>query len=537
MRIGVLTPRRFMPFALVVALLSPTIALAHGNSNHSIELHLIGTYASNHFNQGGSEIAAYDSRRHRLFVVNLADAAVDVIDIRDPDSPALLFQIDITPFGSQANSVAVHDGLVAVAVEAQVKTDPGKVVFFNRRGDLLSFVTVGSLPDMLTFTPDGKRVLVANEGEPNSYGQPTSVDPEGSVSIIDVKHGGDCVTQDDVKTAGFSAFNNVPLDPSVRVFGPGATVAQDFEPEYIAMSDSKTAWVTLQENNAVGVLDIRRGKFTDIIGLGFKNHALTGNAFDGSDRDGPGNSPSINIANWPVFGLYLPDGISAYEKFGKTFYVTANEGDARDYTGFAEEIRVSALSLDAVAFPTGAQLKTNAQIGRLTVTRTLGDTGADGDYEALYALGGRSFSIWNERGQLVFDSGDAFEQITADAFPLNVNATNDANDFDTRSDNKGPEPEGVELGEIRGRTYAFIGLERIGGIMVYDITNPFSPRFIQYVNNRNFLGVPAAGTAGDLGPEGVLFIPKNDSPVRHPLLVVANEISGTTSIYKILTNH
>ena len=388
---------------------------------------------------------------------------------------------------------------------------------------------------MLIHTPDGKKVLVANEGEPNSYNQPNSIDPEGSVSIIDISHGVASLNQSDVVTAGFTSFNSAALDPTIRVFGPNATVAQDLEPEYIAVSpDSNTAWVTIQEANALGVLDIERGDFTQLIGLGFKDHSLPGNALDAGDRDGPSNTGRINIANWPVFGMYQPDAIVSFRYRGQTYLISADEGDSRDYTGFNEESRVSALTLDPLAFPNAAALKTNAQIGRLTVTSANGNTDGDADFDKLFVLGARSFSIRKTSGDLIFNSGDQFEQITAQLSPTRFNSTNDSNDsFDTRSDNKGPEPEGVTVGEFLGQTYAFIGLERIGGVMVYDITDPYVPRFVQYVNNRDFSGNAAMGTAGDLGPEGLIFIPANESPTRNPLLVVANEISGTTTIYEI----
>jgi hypothetical protein len=334
-------------------------------------------------------------------------------------------------------------------VQNVIKTDPGLAVFFDADGRFVNKVQVGALPDMITFTPDGKKVLVANEGEPNDE---YTVDPEGSVSIIDIKHGIKRLQQTDVVTADFRRFNNTTLDPSIRIFGPNATVAQDLEPEYIAVShDSKTAWVTLQENNAIGKLDIERGKFTKLFGLGFKDHKLPGKGLDASDRDN-----AINIRNWPVKGMYQPDGIATYRYRGENFLVTANEGDARDYDGFAEEGRVSSLNLDPTAFPDAAVLKQNANLGRLTVTNATGDKNKDGLFEELYVFGARSFSIWDEHGRLVFDSGDDFEQIMADRFPNFFNSNNEANNFDDRSDNKGPEPEGVTHARIFGRTYAFI---------------------------------------------------------------------------------
>lgn len=519
--------------AILLVLGAPNFRV-HVDANIDIVLTQVGSYASGAFNQGGAEIGAYDPKSNRLFVVNGASRGIDVLDISNPAVPTLLFAIDLSTFGRGANSVAVKKGEVAVAVEATDKTDNGRVVFFSTDGQFLGQVKVGALPDMITYTPDGKTVLVANEGEPSGYG-PGHVDPEGSVSLIDLTRGARSVRQTNVSTASFTGFTSATLDPNIRIFGPGATVAEDLEPEYIAVShDSKLAWVTLQENNAIAILDIRNARFSQLVGLGFKDHSLSGQALDASDRDGAGNGPAVNIANWPVLGMYQPDAIASYRFQGQTYLVTANEGDARDWPGLTEEARISSLNLDPTAFPNAATLKSNSRLGRLGVTSSRGDTEGDGDFDQLFAFGARSFSIWGAGGQQVFDSGDQFEQITGQAFPLSFNSNNDANNsFDSRSDNKGPEPEGVAIGELFGRTYAFIVLERIGGIMVYEITDPFSPRFVEYVNPRDFSGNAAAGTAGDLGPEGVLFIPASDSPSHQPLLVVTNEVSGTTSIFQI----
>ncbi len=928
-------------------------------SQKSISLTAIGTYASGIFDRGGAEIVAYDPRTRRLFVVNAQDATVDVLSIRDPSQPEKIGEIDVTPFGAVANSVAVHDGVIAVAVENVVKTDPGMVVFFSRQLRLLKAVQVGALPDMLTFSPDGRWLLVANEAEPDTE---YTIDPEGSVSIIDMRRGAVGVRQSDVRTADFKAFNDsVMLDPSIRIFGPNATVAQDIEPEYIAIShDSRTAWVTCQENNALAIIDIRSAKVTKLVGLGFKDHSLVnaknldiyefnpaalpsigataagqelflggfsglhfegfdpatgrykflthtdrgpnaepsginrpfllpgftpeivrfevgrdtgeltltqriplqrgqgnpltdpltglpntridnlantphnderaidllGNeqpldplggdfegivvdrndgsfwmvdeyrpaiyhfdpngvlidrfvpigsaaaagqtlgtevlpevlaqrrqnrgfeavAFDGgkiyafvqsplrnpvtlgnpalnamnnirvvefnpatlatrqfiyvldnpdlgaepntradkigdavSFRNGeflvverdddsvPGDDPSsiekkiyrfnltgatdvssltgtvgttgrtvdqltveemlqngihpiekilhvdlnavgynqvqkveglalidpqtlavindndfgvasitvnddgtftlnyipepiqlgiiettgsgldasdrdgkINIRQWPVKGLYLPDAIASYKVGPRTFLITANEGDAREYDAFEEAIRVGDedVILDPAVFPNGAVLKDIANLGRLNITTTMGK-GPAGLYTELFAFGGRSFSIWDVDGHLKYDSGDALERITAAAYPSNFNASNTNNDFDNRSDDKGPEPEGVVIGKVSGTPYAFIGLERIGGVVVFDVSDPKAPKFVQYVNNRNFDIEPETDEgegdprAGDLGPEGLLFISNDASPNGKPLLVVGNEISGTTTIYEI----
>ncbi|WP_293123939.1 choice-of-anchor I family protein [Okeania sp. SIO1I7] len=494
----------------------------------------VGTYATGVFDESAARITAFDPNSDRLFVVNDDSLAIDVLDISNPNTPGLDFSIDLGQFGNfgGVNSVAYSNGIFAVAVESAIITDPGEVLFFNSSGNKLNQITVGALPDMLTFTQDGTKLLVANEAEPEGY-LAGDIDPEGSVSIIDMSNGVGNLTQDDVTVAGFQAFNDQVaqlLAEDVRIFGPGSTVAQDLEPEAIAISeDGTTAWVTLQENNAIGILDIETATFTDIVALGFKDHSLLGNGIDGSDQDG-----EINIENYPVFGMYQPDEIASYTVGEKTYLVTANEGDSRDYDGFNEETEVADEELDPNAFPDADILQQDETIGRLEITNTLGDTDGDGDFDELYAFGGRSFSIWDEAGGLVFDSGDDFEQITAKLFPEFFNSNNDENDsFDNRSDNKGPEPEGVAIGMVGNSTLAFIGLERIGGFMTYDVSDPSAPKFISYTNNRDFFGDPEADTAGDLGPEGLTFISAEDSPNGIALLVVANEVSGTTTIYEI----
>jgi hypothetical protein len=509
--------------ALAIGIGAPAQAGPNG-SPPAIAIAPLGTYATGVFAESAAEIVAHDPRSQRLFVVNAQSGNVDVLDIRTPSAPQLLFSVALR---GVVNSVAVHKGLIVAAVEADPKTNPGKAVFFNADGKLLASVEVGALPDMVTFTPDGKRVLVANEGEPNDD---YIVDPEGSVSIIDLPRNIRKLAQADVRTADFRKFNDATLDPSVRVFGPNASVAQDFEPEYITVDkDSKTAWVSLQESNAVAVLDIKAGDFTAVHGLGFKDHSLAGNELDASDRDG-----GINILNWPVKGMYLPDAIASYEYRGRTYIVSANEGDARDYDGFSEEARVKDLALDPAVFPDAELLQADENLGRLNVTTTLGVDPITKLHHEIYAFGARSFSIWTADLEQVYDSGADFEHITAAAYPEFFNSNHEENEFDNRSDNKGPEPEGVTVANLWGRTYAFIGLERIGGVMIYDVTDPYAPSFVQYLNNRDFGVEPGTPGAGDLGAEGLTVIEASKSPIRGvPLLVVANEVSGTTTLFRI----
>jgi hypothetical protein len=553
----------------VAGLVAAPITLAAAD----IELEKLGTYAHpdlpNAFDEGASEIVAFDKKSERLFVTNGYDGTLDIISISDPTAPVLVGTINVTnnpDFGSfvggGANSVAVAKGLVAAAVEAETVTDPGAVAFFDTDGNFLSMAELCALPDMVRFTPDGKTVLVACEGEPDD-----GVDPEGAIAIVDVKKDGEVKN---VRIADFNAFDDavdVLRAAGVRLFPDVGTptlqegeitVSQDLEPEYIGVDEKgKIAYATLQEANALAVVDIKDAVVTDIISLRTKDHNVSGFGLDPSDRDG-----GINIGEWPVLGLYMPDAIDCYKPKGKgkgkgkkTFCITANEGDDRgdaDEDDRGDAIRFKDIGdvtsfgrngLDLSVALAASGLEDNDQLGRLNIS-SIDGIDEDGKLEQLYAYGGRSFSIWDEDGNLVWDSGDALEQITAEAFPDFFNASNDANydddgepAIDDRSDNKGPEPEAVTIAKIKGDYYAFIALERIGGVVVYNVSDPEEPEFVLYENNRDFGASNEEleeGLGGDLGPESVLVIDKKDSPLKGTaLLVVANEITGSTTVYAV----
>jgi hypothetical protein len=951
-------PLCLAPVALAAAGLLACAAFAKNTDNETIEITRLGTHAAGIFSEdvSGAEIAAHDPRTQRLFVVNGAQSVVDVLDIRDPSAPVKLFSIDCAPYGGPPNSIDVNRGVVAVAVQATPKTDPGKAVFFDADGNHLASVWVGALPDMIKFTHNGQYVLTANEAEPDDD---YDVDPEGSVSIIRIPSSPKHLKQSDVRTVGFAEFNIANLDASVRIFGPNANAAQNFEPEYIAVSqDSRTAYVTIQEANAIAEIDIPSASVTAIRGLGLKDHAhvdaitenfpfdpailpaigstvagqqinlggFSGLAFEGIDpatgrykflthtdrgpngeptgvlrpfllpdfspevvrfeldRDsgaieikqsiplkrsdgvtpitglpnlvvpaGTANSPhndevgvdlfgnatgydplggdfegivvdqadgsfwmcdeyrpalyhftssgvlierfvpvgagmaaglapgafgievlpsviaqrrqnrgfeaiamsggrifafvqsptrnpattgnaalnamktarlvefdpvtkavrqfiyvldnaglgggdntradkigdmvslgngdflvierdddsvidddpaviekkiyrfniggatnvnsmsgiigatgktvdqltitemlangitpiykqlqvdlnaagynavqkveglavidpftlavindndfqvagividnatgtfaladgytpepvtlglidmksnsldasdrdgAVNIRPWPVKGFYLPDAIDAFTIGGRTYLITANEGDTRDWDGYSEEERVKDLDLDPEVFPLHAVLRRDQNIGRLKVTSSRGDIDGDGDFDELYSFGGRSFSIWDDTGAPVFDSGDLIEQTIAahSEFKAIFNASHANITRDDRSDDKGPEPESVAVHKIGPAHYAFIGLERIGGFLVFDVSEPAAPRFITYMNNRDPNTAPSLGVGGDCGPEGLVVIDGSVSPVGAPLLVVTNEVSSTVTLYRI----
>lgn len=923
-------------------------------------LQYLGRYSTGLYNQAAAEIASYDPVSKKTFLSSAVAVRLDAVSLADPKNPTLSFTVDLSGYGSAVNSIAVKNGVIAVAMEAPVRTDNGSVVLLTTAGAFIRQYTIGVQPDMLTFTPDGTKILTANEGEPSSN---YSIDPEGSVSIVDISAG---AANGVVTTIGFTAYNTRRqelLGKGFRIFGPNATVAQDLEPEYIAVSpDGTRAMVTLQENNGLAVIDLVNRTLVDLLPLGtkdwgrglprlekhtFDNRPLLGttaagqeillggfsslwfegmtsdgkmkfltnpdrgpnaepfniggilkrpfalpnyqarlvrfefdttskaititqqlplfrpdgttpisgrpnlqaqaqglaytdefgidlygnpiandelggdlegvvvapdgsfylvdeyrpaiynfdangvlidryipmgtaaaagrsagtfgtevlpavygarrnnrgfeavalegnklyafiqsgidspdlandntaksanfcrivefdittkmvtgeyiypmferaatcdkigdavsmgngrfmvverddatgpsarkyifeinlfgatntlinppvlgagktienstydelvtanirpvfkrkavhlpsigydqsdkveglariddntfavlndndfgvggsvlpavpngtitlkntpvvlgiirfdrsNALDASDRDGAGATTSINFRNWQnLYGLYMPDAIGSFTAGGLPYYITVNEGDARDYTGFTEERRVSdnaRVVLNSTFFPNASTIKQDANLGRLQIPSNVnagtlvasspstGDLNGDGTFEMLHTFGTRSFTIWNGEGNQVWDSGDDLERRTAFLFPNNFNASHTANTRDGRSTSKGPEPEAVAVGVINGRTLAFIGLERIGGIAIWDVTNPHAPKYMDYLNTRAFNATFNYPTEGDLGPESITFIPAADSPIGLPILLVANEVSGTVAAFQI----
>lgn len=474
---------------------------------------------------GSAEILAYDSLSNRLFVVNSLRNKLHILSFANPGALTAIDSVNFASYGGGINSVAARRGIVAIAVEDSVKTNNGKVVFLDTNGAFLKQVSAGALPDMVTFTSDGRYVLTANEGEPNDL---YTIDPEGSVTVVDLQNG---VANATATTALFTAFNGQETAlraQGVRIFGPNATVSKDVEPEYVTVAGD-SAYVALQEANALAVMHIPTATITRIMALGYSDHMQAGNGFDASDNNGN----EVLIANWPVRGMYMPDAIASYSVGGQTYVVTANEGDARDYDPLEEEVRVGAATypLDATAFPHASLLKSSFNLGRLTVTSKMGDTDNDGDFDQIYVFGGRSFSILNPAtGAMVYNSGDRFEHITRVDPKVGklFNADNGNNSKKNRSDNKGPEPEGVTMATINDTTYAFIALERTGGVMAFDVTNPTAPVFVQYINTRD-----TATFGGDNGAEGIIFIPADSARGRKAHVLTANEISATVAVFEV----
>ena len=486
----------------------------------------LGTHAAGAFDRSASEIAAFHAPTRRLWVVNGA-AGIDVLDIADPASPRKV----ATHAMRAPTSVAILGDLVAVAVPS-TDASPGMVRFLDLDGRTIADVPVGHGPDMCVFTPDGSALVVANEGEPVG-----EADPEGSVSIIDLRAGPARAT---VRSADFRAFEPDRarlLAEGAHLPVPGAGIAQQSEPEYVAISaDGTRATVSLQESNALAVIDLQEAKVLSMHGLGLKDFAASG--LDASDAD-----RAIDIRPWPVLGLRQPDTVVTWEAGGTTWLATSNEGEARETKAFDEVVRVQDLPLDPAAFPAQAgdpragrdSIAEPGNLGRLQVSRPASDRDGDGKAERLVAFGGRGITVWkvvDGRPAMAWDSGDFVERTVAGRMPEAHNGDGKKRGSkDARSTSKGPEVEGLALGMVGDRRLLFAGLERAGGIMAWDVTEPTAPAFLDYVNAWDPTAPPAS--AGDIAPEGLLFVPAGSSPSGRPLVVACNELSGTTTIWEV----
>jgi len=471
-----------------------------------------------------TEVVAYDPISKRAFLSSAIQRRFDIVSLNNPAAPVTLSSVSMQPYGG-ITGLAVKPGLLAVASPDSIEQNPGRVIFFDTLGNYKGQVTVGSLPDMITFTPDGKFLLTANEGQPNTD---FSNDPEGSVSIINVQDTN--YVQSDVTTLTFTGYNAIAttlIASGVRKGSTIGTLSQNLEPEYITVSSDNTkAWVTLQENNAIAQIDLVNKIVTNLMPMGMKNHQTAQNGFDASDNNGV-----VLMTNWPVKSYYMPDGIAQFTVGTTTYLITANEGDEREYAALNERTTVGAVTLDATRFPNGAMLKETHALGRLRITNQSGDLDGDGDYDELHMVGPRSFTIYNAAtGAQVYESKNLIESIVlADpTWGPFFNADSENNTRKNRSRAKGPEPEGVAVGKIGSRTFAFIALERVGGVMAFEVTNPAAPVFSGYLNTRS-----ATSLAGDRGAEVVQFLSHEQSPNGQPMLLVANEISGTLAIYQV----
>ena len=505
----------------------------YNGENASLQMELAGRYNSGAMSEeGGSlEIVQFNARNGFAYAVSGLKGTLIAIDLNGDMSGSMaadlsgnaydlkdIVEADGFTYGDMTSVAVSPDGrTLAVAIQAEDYDKEGVVAVFTCKNDgtlsLIKTVSVGVQPDMVTFTPDGSKILTANEGEPRmGYSDSSAVDPNGSVSIIDAKTFA-------VETVGFSTFDSSEarqalVDKDI-VLKKNTAPSVDLEPEYIACTDD-TAYVSCQEANAIAVLDLDNAQFTGIYSVGFEDYSKVAIDIDKKDEKyAPKTYESLR-------GIRMPDGISLYEADGETYLLTANEGDARTWP---VETEVDTNEIKNDESPNGKKFK--KKVTWFNVDQYDGlEAGTD------YIFGGRSFTLFKVTAnglEEIFDSGSDFERITNEKLPEYFNCSNDTIEIEDRSGKKGPEPESVTIGTVGSKTYAFIALERIGGVMVYDITAPENTEFVNYINSREFNN----NIQGDVSPEGLCFIPAAESSTGKPLLLAACEVSGTLAVYEL----
>lgn len=522
------------------------------NGTDTLDIAQIARYDSGMTNADGGvmEIVDYNKVTGWAYAINGQSGtltAINLKQIQQGDSVTELKGNDIDvravveekeegfAYGDMTSvAVSPNGTLLAVAVQAEGYADFGRVVLFQCNTDgTLTFqqaITTGVQPDMVTFTPDGSKILTANEGEPREGYGDAATDPAGSVTIVTVEDG----TATAAETVGFEVegFAHDALAEEGKegiVLKKGASPAVDLEPEYIAATNDK-AYVTLQEANAIAVLDLTSKEFTGIYSAGFEDYSKI--AVDIDKKNGAYNPQTYESLR----GIRMPDGISLYQSNRTTYLLTANEGDSREWGD--EDEGTDYLNEDERNFgkgktsPTGKITADNSKLGGKVVFFDSSDyDGLDADNKD-YLFGSRSFTLFevtDDGLREVFDSGNDFESKTAAYLPDYFNCSNDDLTIDDRSGKKGPEPETVVTGTVGDKTYAFITLERIGGVMVYDITDPNKTEYVNYINSRDF----SADVAADDSPEGLKFIAAQDSPTGKALLLAACEVGGTVAVYEL----
>lgn len=498
-----------------------TLNAQDNRSSFNNTMHEIANYNTNAGADGDggvAEIVKYNKYNQTMYLVSGKTQSVHIVNLNNVNSNSnttleatktvTLESIGINDAGDITSVDVSPDGKeIAIAIQHKDYDKNGYIARFDANGQLINIHEAGIQPDMITYSPDGSLILTANEGEPRQGYEAGTVDPKGSITALDTNTN---QSYDIDFTAFDSAESRAALVADNVIIKKDTAPSVDFEPEYITISnDSLTAYVTLQEANSIATIDLTTKQVTRVDSLGFKDYSSGDNKVDLYKKD-----DAINITNTDEFlGIYMPDGISSYEVDGKTYLLTANEGDSREWGDYINEV----------------EEKYGESESKIVTLNTDDYDGFD-DLSKKYLFGGRSFSIIDASTMtMVSDSNGEFEEITAKLLPEYFNCSNDDISFEDRSGKKGPEPEDIKTMIIDGKVMAFIGLERIGGVMMYDVSDPTNPIYVDYLNLRDF----SDDISGSVSPEGLCTVSAKDSPTNKPMLIIANEVSGDVNVVEV----
>jgi hypothetical protein len=548
-------PMRKFPLAVITVLTTSTLFIAGQfpalANEATVKVTEIASISSGD-GEGSSEIATFHAGSKRIFATNGVKNTIDIYDISNVASPKKVGSVALSPYGNDVTSVAAGKDVVVAVVNVSDKfsatgvptTTNGKIVVFDTNGKVLSSPDVlGVLPDSVTFAPNGTTALVAIEAQPvcakddpataakEETDYTKASDPVGGVTIVDLSNPAAPV----LRFAGFDQFTVAEMRAKgIAVSSVVNNVSKDFEPEFVSAADNNYAYVTIQEANAIGTLNIGTATFESIT-RAFESK-VANVARDTSDRDtGAGPRTYKNVV-----GASQPDAIAGFKVGSGQYFLTANEGDAREYTCLNDDLRGSALKVDARRFPDWKTLSGNAALGRAKVNPTIGDKDGDGDIDTIHLRGSNSMTMYRN-GVVIWDSATLLDQIQTQAFGVaNINGSHSlSSDKSTmnyvgqdRSDDKGSEPEGVAVGVVGDRRIAILGMERMSALAIFDITQPSSPVFQEWLQMLPTKATPAKDVKY-WSPEGIVFVPANKSPSGKALIITSYELSGSLSIHQI----
>ncbi len=512
---------RFVPSG--TAALTPDPNDAFGTE--TLPAHLIKRQANR-----GFEALAVDEAKGLIFA--FVQSPLDTVSGNSSDTGGPLVRIEVMAMRDLAVGTALPQG-GTLATAATKGTVIAEYAYLLERPAL----NLGALDKIgdAAFNPSAGTIFV--------FERDSSVAPEAKKVLyeIDLRGATNLLTATPTLPTGKTALEVLTVDELLAAgINPVYKERVANLPSLGYLPNDKAEGLALLPDGSLAVINDNdfgvNGVGTETVGLGIFGFSGANRIDSDNDKTGQpsGTIPEVSLTSPRLYGAYMPDGIASFSAKGKTYYITANEGDSRT----VDEVQIK--DLGATGKPVADSASGAALLdGDLKVITNGIDVDGDGDLDKLVAFGGRSFSILDAYGNRIFDSGDQLERLIAEVLPTNFNANHTSNTVDNRSDDKGPEPEGVTTAQIGGKVLAFVGLERIGGVAVYDVSDPYRPSFLSYENTRDFTKAPGQDattkvvSGGDLGPEGLIAIPASGSPTGLPMVAVANEVSGTVGLFNL----
>lgn len=274
---------------------------------------------------------------------------IGFIDASNPRSPQPKGALDLA---GEPTSVATAGWwtLVAVNTSTSFTSPSGELLVINPyTRQIVKRLPLAGQPDSVAVSPDGRyaAIVIENERDEDLNDGLLPQLPAGSLQVLDLK--GPPWKWNGLRT--------------VDLTGLAATGPTDPEPEFVDINSRNEAVVSLQENNHLAIVDLRRARVTKHFSAG----ATDVTDVDATEEDlGPQGNGLIELTEDLPGRRREPDAIHWIDD---DTFATANEGDYED------------------------------------------ENGVEG--------GSRGFTLFNKRGYVEYESGSSFEHevVRAGHFP------------------------------------------------------------------------------------------------------------------------